>query len=715
MLHIGGAESAVEAWVGGRWVGCSTDSRLPAEFDITDFVVPGEATVIALRVHRWSASTWMEDQDMWWMAGIHRPVVLYATGQVHLTDIVFRIENLADDHSQADVAIAVTVDGEDSPDGNLDVVVSLVDPGGAPVLGSTAAEANAGQPVVVRGSIDNPRLWSAERPDLHRLDVVLRRAGVTIDARSLEVGVRTVAVAGGQLLVNHRRVTIRGVNRHEHDPERGRVQRDELLATDGALLKAANINAVRTAHYPDDERFYTLCDRLGFYVVDEANIETHGVVHDRSRLPADDPRFAEAFIARTQRMVERDRNHPSVIAWSLGNESGLGPNHRVAAAAVREADPTRPVHYHPGEDSDLVDIIAPMYPTSGELEQLAAAGDHRPVIMCEYSHAMGNSNGGLADYWDVIATHQRLAGGFIWDWVDQGLAQTTAEGVRWWAYGGDFDDKPNDANFNLNGLVDADRRPHPVLLHVAWVYRPVAVSLGRRSRITAGGGPVTVEIENRRDHLDLSDLVLTWRLVADEREVAAATVEPPTAAPHEVGELLLDLPSIGEVAGPVGGAGPGPGDVRLRFEWRARNETAGPAGVDWPGAPGPYRGLVSWDEIPLPVGQAVAPPTHSVSPATRTAEPAADVAADGTIVLRAGGSEVVVDPLGQPLGLCLGGRELDLLAARLGIDRAPTDNDDAAFGPDRLMTRLRRAGLEWPRFEPRGDPRVGVAHGVGPS
>ena len=712
VLHIGAAESAVEVWVDGRWVGCSTDSRLPAAFDVTDQVAPGRSVAVALRVHRWSASTWVEDQDMWWMAGIHRSVSLYATDPFHLADVVFRTEHLTDDRARAEVSVAVAVEnggGQPAPTGDgIDVVVTLTGPDGRVVVGpaTTAPDGDRAPWLTLRAGIDDPHLWSAETPELHRLDVELRRAGAVVDRRSLSVGVRTVAIEGGALLVNGRPVVIRGVNRHEHDPERGRVQSDELLEQDGALLEAANINAVRTAHYPDDERFYELCDRIGLYVMDEANIESHGVVHDADRLPTNDPRFREAFVERARRMVERDRNHPSVIAWSLGNESGLGPNHRAAAAAVREADPTRPVAYHPGEDDEIVDIIGPMYPTIGELEVLAAAPDHRPVIMCEYSHAMGNSNGGLADYWDVIAANHRLAGGFIWDWVDQGLARTAEDGRHWWAYGGDFGDKPNDENFNLNGLVDADRRAHPALLHVAWVYRPVAVTPGRRFAPSADGGSVVVSVENRRAHLTLSDLELTWRLLVGERELAAATVEAPDVAPGMVTDLAVELPPID----------PTVGQARLRFEWRSRS---GGRGVDWGEAPDAYRGLVAWDELALPVGVPGPPPAAPVGPWDDGRPAWADrpevIADDRETILRLGDdNEVVLDAVGQPVRLRLAGRFVDLGAgrARLGIDRAPTDNDNATFGPDRVMTRLRRAGLERPRIEPVADPRRSDADGV---
>ncbi len=705
VLHIGAAESAIEVWVGGRWVGCSTDSRLPAAFDVTEAVEPGRSATIALRVHRWSASTWLEDQDMWWMAGIHRPVVLYATDPVHLADLVVTTDELTVDRARVSVAAEV---GGPTDGGAAEVSVTLTDPDGVVVGDRVVLRPDPENPGRHRATIEieRPRPWSAETPDLYGLAAEVGRAGAVVDLCRLDIGIRTVAVEGGSLLVNGRPVVIRGVNRHEHDPERGRVQSDELLAADIALLKAANINAVRTAHYPDDERFYRLCDRAGLYVIDEANIESHGLVNVPGRLPADDPRFAEAFVARARRMVERDRNHPSIIAWSLGNESGFGVNHRSAAAAMREADPTRLLHYHPAEDDEVVDIIGPMYPTIGELERLAATADHRPVIMCEYSHAMGNSNGGLADYWDVIAAHHRLAGGFIWDWVDQGLARTTDDGRRWWAYGGDFDDKPNDRNFNLNGLVDADRRPHPALLHVAWVHRPVAVRAGRRFRPSPAGGPVTIEVENRRDHVGLDDLVGTWTLLDGEAVVATATIDAPSVEPGGVADLTLELPAVD----------PSSTELRLRLVWRARSGD-GPAGVTWADAPEAYRGLVAWDEIPLVVGRPIPPPAPAMGegsgPATTgPVDVDVEVERDGDdTVIRAGRTELRVDSMGQPRGLVLDGDDLGLLASRLGIWRAPTDNDDATFGPDRVVTRLRRGGLEAPRFEVAAEPEVTTGGG----
>lgn len=726
VLRLGAAESAVEVWVNGQRVGYSTDSRLPAEFDVTDLVEPGREATITLRVHRWSASTWVEDQDMWWMAGLHRSVHLYPTPPTRIDDVVVR--TLHASTRSATVSVRALVAGLDETTGDpVGVELDLVGPGGALVAAASLQpepdpdadpDADADGSTVTRWwraevAVADPALWSAEDPQLHQLTVRVLRGDDTVDQRHLEIGVRTVTVAGGALRVNGAPVTIRGVNRHEHDGTRGRYQSDDLLAADVALLKAANINAVRTAHYPNDERFYHLCDRAGIYVMDEANVETHGLV-GTPHSPAHDPRFAEAFVERGRRMVQRDRNHPSIIAWSLGNEADLGPNHWAMAEAVRAEDPDRPVHYHPAETDALVDIVAPMYPTLGALEALATEGDRRPVIMCEYSHAMGNSNGGLADYWELIGRHPRLAGGFIWDWVDQGLARHDDDGTRWWAYGGDFGDKPNDANFNCNGLVDADRRAHPALLHVAWVYRPVA--------IVAGAGPLgrgpdgyRVVVENRYNHRGLDHLSLTWRLMVDGRELATGSLPPPEVAPGARAELAVPGPPID----------PWLGEHRLRLEWRpkasdgsgaAGSETA-ESGAVWDEVPEAYRGLVAWDELVLPVAERATSspqqpePEPELGPTTAgwtDSNPAGpDPTATSTeFALLGGTSQVSLDGRGQPTHLVLDGWPVPLRGARVGIERAPTDNDAATFGPDRVTHRLTRAGISDDALVPVGPPSV---------
>ncbi len=667
VLRIGAAESACAVWVNGVFVGTSTDSRLPAEFDITTVAKAGEETVVAVRVHRWSAATWIEDQDMWWMAGIHRSVSIYATPQARIADVFFDTVAISDDHAETETL--VRLEGS-VPDGST---ISLELDGSSSA--STTSRVDADQ-LVVELDVAAPAFWSAETPHLSTLTVRLTSAdGVTLDQQKLIVGIRTVEVGNGQLLVNGRPITIYGVNRHEHDGHTGRWQSDELLEQDISLMKSANINAVRTAHYPNDERFYALCDKHGLYVMDEANVESHGLVFDELQ-PCNDPRFAAAFIERGTRMVKRDRNHPSVIAWSLGNESGFGPNHRAMAAAMRELDQYRPVAYHPAETDPVIDIIGPMYPSLGELARLDSLGDERPIIMCEYSHAMGNSNGGIDGYWAHIQSADRSWGGFIWDWVDQGLARYTADGTRWWAYGGDFGDMPNDRNFNCNGLVDADRRPHPALHHVAWVYRPVSASA---VDVEAG----LLEIHNRRSFADLGDLELVWSVLVDGLAIATGAPLPaPALGPDESVEILLPTPLVDLEPGQEG---------HLQISWRLVAATGSlPAGH-----------VVSWDEFAMPVsrpaaGDADVGPDGIDAGDGANARPQASVSilADGSAVLEAAGNRVVVNAVGAPTGLSLDGVDLEIDWSRIGIWRAPTDNDDSTFGADMVVTRLKTFGLD---------------------
>jgi beta-galactosidase len=495
VLHVGAAETVLYVFVDGAPVGFGKDSRLPQEFDITRFVTPGEDVDLALVVVRWSDATYLEDQDHWHHAGVHRSVFVYATPPVHIADV----------HTTADI------------DGSLTARVRV---GGVPastrgwrvrvtcegrwseatcrfeheswVVNSFAFE---GRGAVVSLAVPDVAPWSAERPHLYPVTVELIGDDV-VDAVSVDVGFRRVEIVGAELRINGRAQLIRGVNRHDTDARRGKAVTREGIEQDVRLMKQHNFNAIRTAHYPNDPYLYEVCDRLGMYVVDEANIESHAYLRALTK----DPMWAAAMLERVARMAQRDKNHPSVIMWSLGNESGVSPAHHAAAAWLRAYDPTRPVHYESGISEDMMaeggqsysveilskdrretDVIAPMYPPVRALVRWAeAAPPTKPLIMCEYIHAMGNSCGDADEYWKAIRAHPGLQGGFVWDWADQALVQ----GDRL-AYGGDFGDVPNDGAFCMNGLVDTFRNPHPSLFELAHVMNPVQITVeGDGFRVT---------------------------------------------------------------------------------------------------------------------------------------------------------------------------------------------------------------------------------------
>jgi beta-galactosidase len=465
VLHFGGSEGALFVALNGEGVGIAKDARTPAEFDVTDLLEDDNELLCA--VVQWSDASFVEDQDQWWHGGLPRDVFLYATPREHIADVFAR--GHADGRLQVDVA---------GPPARA----RLVDPDGRTVLDG------------LEGRVPEPRLWSAETPHLYTLLVT---AGD--DEVSCEVGFRTVEVADARLLVNGRAIRICGVNRHDHDDRRGRAVTRELMEADVRLMKRFNVNAVRCSHYPNDPYWLDLCDRYGLYVVDEANIEAHAYHDDLCA----DPRYAAAFMERMRNMVERDKNHPSVILWSLGNESGYGPNHDAAADWARGRDPTRPLHYEGAIRGDwsggrrATDVVCPMYADVDSIEAFAREGsDPRPLILCEFSHAMGNSNGGLADYFAAFDRHDALQGGFVWEWVDHGI--WTGDH---WAYGGDFGEARHDANFCADGLVWPDRTPHPALYELKCLAAPLDVE-------HLGGG--RFRIHNRNRFTDLSHLRGEW-------------------------------------------------------------------------------------------------------------------------------------------------------------------------------------------------------------
>ncbi|XP_010276620.1 PREDICTED: uncharacterized protein LOC104611315 [Nelumbo nucifera] len=502
LLHFEAVDSAFHVWINGILVGYSQDSRLPAEFEVTDFCHPcgsDKKNVLAVQVVRWSDGSYLEDQDHWWLSGIHRDVLLLAKPQVFITDYFFK-SSLVEDFSCADIQVEVKIDNSRSPKESVlekfTIEATLYDNGrwyecdrNANLLSfevarlelNTTLNASPGfHAYVLSGKLEMPKLWSAEKPNLYTLVIILKDAsGHLVDCESCQVGIRQISQAPKYLLVNGHPIVICGVNRHEHHPRLGKTNMESCMVKDLILMKQNNINAVRNSHYPQHPRWYELCDLFGVYMIDEANIETHGFdLSGHLKHPTSEPSWASSMLDRVIGMVERDKNHACIISWSLGNESGYGPNHSALAGWIRTKDPLRVIHYEGGGSrTSSTDIVCPMYMRVWDIVKIANdPNETRPLILCEYSHAMGNSNGNIHEYWEAIDSTIGLQGGFIWDWVDQGLLKDGANGSKHWAYGGDFGDTPNDLNFCLNGLTWPDRTPHPALNEVKYVYQPIKVS-----------------------------------------------------------------------------------------------------------------------------------------------------------------------------------------------------------------------------------------------
>jgi len=531
VLRFEGVDSAYRVWVNGEDVGFSRGSRLPAEFDVTDHLSPGENTV-AVRVRKWSAGSYLEDQDTWWLSGIFRDVSLYATPETHVADLDVRTD-LSDDYGRGTLSTTVDLRNDGDATAARTVDATLRGPDGDPVARlDEAATVDPGETTELTLStvVEDPDLWTAETPQLYSLVVELRDGddngeGAVVVRET--VGFREVDIVDGQLRVNGEAVTFRGVNRHDFDPDRGRAVSLSTMREDVELMKRHNVNAVRTAHYPNDPRFYDLCDRYGLYVLDETDLECHGFVdHDEGFVLSDDPEWEREYVDRMERMVERDKNHPAIVLWSLGNESGFGDNHRAMAERCREIDPTRPVHYEPDHGLKVSDVVGPMYPPVDDLAGMLADHPDAPLILCEYVHAMGNGPGGLAEYWAVFRDHDRAQGGFVWEWIDQGLRRETDDGSEWFAYGGDFGESPHDGNFICDGLVFPDRAPSPGLVEVAAHYAPVSFE----GADTATGD---VAVENRRDFCGLGDLRADWTLLADGDPVDSGSLDLPDIPPGE--------------------------------------------------------------------------------------------------------------------------------------------------------------------------------------
>jgi len=692
ILHIGGAESVLYVWVDGQGVGLAKDTRLPSEFDLTAYVRAGATHTLAAAVVKWSDASFVEDQDQWWMGGIHREVYLYSQAALYLEDVFVRGEVSADLRN-ASLAVDVRVGAPDAEAKGCRIRVQLHDAQGRPVLRRPAEGAvhatdfwrHPRKRIRLSVPVKAPKLWSAESPNLYTAVVTLIGPdGAVLEHTSAQVGFRRIETRNRQLLINGQPVLITGVNRHEHDDVRGKAVTREGMLQDIRVMKQHNINAVRTSHYPNDPQWYDLCDEYGLYVFDEANVESHAFYQELSH----DNRYAPAFLDRGLRMVERDKNHPSIIAWSLGNESGYGPHHDAMAAWIRQRDPSRVIHYEGAISFDwtggkaATDLICPMYPQIDKLVAWARdrkSPDQRPLIMCEYSHAMGNSNGSLADYFDAFEQYHGLQGGFIWEWVDHGIRRRDAQGREYWAYGGDFGDTPSDKNFVCDGLVWPDRRAHPGLYEYKHLAQPVRVETvdARRGRF---------RVQNRRWFTGLADLRGTWELLVDGVVKAQGALPALKAAPRQQQAITVKYPAL---------TLPMAAEVHVNFRFFTRKAT-------------------TWCEA----GHEVAWQQHAVAAAAfkRTQAPKSVAAQSGKVELtstptgwqvRAASLTFEVDrERGEIANLSRDGEIVLLRGPRLNVWRAATDNDGLKlfefvnWGGARLLTDCLKVGYD--RMEAAG-------------
>ena len=503
-LNIGAATSNVYVWVNGKFVGYSEDSHLGSSFDVTKYVKTGE-NLIALQIFRWCDGTYLEDQDLWRMSGISRDVELVARAKARLNDVMI---TPALENNYVDGKLAVEMDFTSAV---KSAEILLLDPAGKSVAQAkvTPSKGKASHTFEVKA----PAKWTAETPNLYK---VVINAGEEVYAQ--RVGFRSSEIKGGQLLVNGQPILIKGVNRHEVDPLKGFVMTRERMIQDIMLMKQFNINAVRTSHYPDTPEWYDLCDEYGLYVIDEANIESHGMYYGEHTL-AKNALYAKAHLERNQRMVLRDKNHPSIIIWSMGNEAGFGPNFEACYRWIKSFDDSRPVHYERAEGNDFTDIMCPMYANLEWSENYVKNSPSKPLIQCEYAHAMGNSMGGFKEYWDLIRKYPHYQGGFIWDFVDQGLARYEADGKVSFYYGGDFNNyDATDNSFNNNGIIAADRTPQAHAYEVRREYQSIWTSA---VDLRAG----KVEVYNENFFSDLAPYAMEWALQQDGVVTKAGRIE----------------------------------------------------------------------------------------------------------------------------------------------------------------------------------------------
>lgn len=542
-LHVGAAKSNLTVWVNGTYVGYGEDGKLSQEFNLNNYLKAGKNTIV-LKVMKWSDGSYLECQDFWRMSGITRDTYLYARNKTHLLDFEI-IPDLDTNYINGSLKISTTFSNFKSKN-KYTLDVELKDQQ-TTLASQTIKSESFSNTTPINFTIENPRKWSAETPNLYTVNFVLRdKKGNIVEFISKKIGFRKVEIKGGQLLVNGQPIYLKGVNRHETDPNTGQTVSKESMEQDIKVLKEFNINAVRTSHYPNDSYFYELCDKYGIYVVDEANIESHGMGYDPTETIANKPTWELAHLQRLERMLERDKNHPSIIIWSMGNEAGNGYNFYRGYLWMKDRDTSRPVQYERanlgwgGKNLSFdwnTDIINPMYDSPGAMVDYIKANPNpdRPYIQCEYAHAMGNSMGNFKNYWDIIRTYDNFQGGFIWDMVDQSIYKTRENGTVVFAYGGDFGEGlPSDNNFLNNGVFAPDRKPNPHAFEVKSVYQNIHTSWDHKEENS-------IKVFNEFFFQDLSNISLHWSLVVDGVEENGGTIDDLMVYPQESSSFTLPL------------------------------------------------------------------------------------------------------------------------------------------------------------------------------
>ncbi|MBN1972764.1 MAG: DUF4981 domain-containing protein [Sedimentisphaerales bacterium] len=671
-----GVNSFFFLWINGQRIGMSKDSRTVAEFDITDVVKPGK-NQISVQVFRWNDGSWIEDQDFWRLSGIFRDVYLWSPDSLHIFD--FEVKTPLDEtYKNGQLIVDFTVDSKKSQADKVTLSAELLDGTGAQVVpavsGSCEVPANGEGKKTLTADVKNVKLWSAENPNLYRLLLTLKdSSGRVVEVIPVNVGFREVELKDGNLLVNGRRIFIKGTNRHEHHPVRGQYVKPEDMIQDIKIMKQHNLNSVRTSHYPNTPAWYDMCDRYGIYLVDEANIECHG-----NTSITRDTTWQAAYMDRTVRMVERDKNHASIIIWSVGNENGWGVNLEVTAAWMHKRDTSRLVSSCEAGNRPDTDIVCPMYSSPDTLGRYASQTQTRPFILIEYTHAMGNSNGDVWSYWNQIYNMPYLQGGLVWDWVDQSLLQPIVENRNgkfitvkpsdktFWAFGGDFgpEGTPSDDNFCCNGLVSADRTPHPGLAEMKKVYQSIQVKA-----VDLNKG--LIEIKNGYFFTNLNDLVQgTWTISADDQVIQTGIISDLNIEPEQTKQITISFKPVT----------PEPGvEYFLDVSFTLKNEQS------WA-----TRGHeMAWEQLKMPFEKAPAAVNISQMPSLKLIDGEKQVSIEGTDF------SVAID---RSTGFLSSWKYkgAELVAEPLMPDfwRAPTDNDRGNQMPSRCAV-WRTAMKSW--------------------